>query len=103
MKKLFRVSVENEIYVMAEDQTKAELEANRSIRDEDSDFYCCAMEVKPSDCLDLDWKDSYPYGSDDSRTCGEIVKEMLEEAQSVAELKKNREEIDKKQLKFNFR
>jgi len=100
MKKLFNVTIENEICVMAENREQAESVARNSFEDEDKyNFAYWATEVRQSDPhINPDNEDCVPYGSIENKTCGEIVKEM----QEAEELRKIRVEADKKQLKFGF-
>jgi hypothetical protein len=105
VKKLFKACVKNLIYVMAEDQKEAKEIARINITYEDGcSFYVGVEEVVPSPpYIDDSWKDAVPYGSDtycsdNYKTCSEIIKEIIEKE----ELRKIREEIDKKQLKFEF-
>ena len=82
MKKLFNVTVDNEIYVMAENHSEAISIAERNVGS--SNFW--AIEL-PDNRINLisDWENRVPYNSDNNKTCGEIMGEI-----------KNKEEINKK-------
>jgi hypothetical protein len=103
MKKLFRADAKNLIYVMAEDQQEAKEIARKSIICEDvCSFHIDVEEILPSyPYIDDSWKDVIPYSNNylcSYKTCSEIIKEIIE----TDKLIKNREELDKKQLKFEF-
>jgi len=82
MKKLFNVTIDNEIYIMAENYREAISIAEHNANS--SNFW--AIEL-PDNRINLisDWENRVPYNSDDKKTCGEIMREI-----------KNREEINKK-------
>lgn len=100
MKKLFNVTIENEFCVMAEDIEEAEQIARESLGNEGYDNFTILAEIvtPSSPYINFYEQDSIPYGSDDNKTCKEIIKEMIE----AEELRKIKTEADKKQLKFGF-
>ena len=102
MKKLFEIGIdiENIIYVMGENQDEAKEIAKENIRDESYyNFSIWTREIKLEDpYVNVDWQNSIPYGSNNDKTCFQIVDEMRE----IEKLKKIRAEEDKKQLKFGF-
>ena len=104
MKKLFRVKIEDEVYVMAENESEAIEITKQKLDEEVSGEHFCAYpnEVKTPNAyvapyISEDWEDSIPYG-EDNKTCGEIIQEMME----AEEKRADKEEADKKQLKFDF-
>jgi len=100
MKKIFEVDIENKVYVMAEGIREAVRVARENLEEEVScgGFLISPIEVTPSSRCAYPWHDAEPYGSVDSKTCGEIFEEMHE----AEELRKIRAEADKKQLKLGF-
>lgn len=73
MKKLYEVEIK--VYVMAEDKEDALYIASRECQPEEAEAY----EAESVDAL---WWKSIPYGSDDDKTCGEIIGEMIAAAKA---------------------
>ena len=98
-KQLFIVRVSKEVVVLAKDWCDAELEASQlnswEILDE-AEYE--SSEICNWSHLPNLWHDSIPYGSEDDKTCGEILSELLEQKAK----QKHREEMDKLQRKFPF-
>ena len=77
-KKLYKVRIERVIFVMAENEIKAEKEAKDNEMDDGSDpDEIHAEVVRQEKDIPSDWKGSIPYGCErnDSRTCEEIFKD----------------------------
>ena len=65
MKELYKVTVE--YYVMAEDEKDAESIYPNHIQN------CTVFAYRAGQCCCLDWWDAIPFGSEDNRTCGDII------------------------------
>ena len=70
MRKKQLYEVNKRYYVMAENQMAAEF-----VRVVDADF-----EIHKATSVDHDWWNAIPFGSDDDRTCGQIIEESEIEA-----------------------
>lgn len=75
-KKLFRVDIEAEIYVMALDELDALRRAKSGMRDLNIHDVGWAHPVKPGAIIDSEQGEAQPYNSDDDRTVDEIVAAM---------------------------
>jgi len=78
MKKLYEVTVEHTVYVMAEDDNEAKWEAELALDDSRYDIQpdsVIASRVKSY--IDKEWRDGQPYNqdADDERTCAEILED----------------------------
>lgn len=72
--RMWRVTVERTLMVMAADERSAEQEAVYYAREEDSEPEMVAAQcVSSAEQIPLEWRDSIPWGGDreDSRTCSE--------------------------------
>lgn len=70
--KVFEVSITKTIYVVAEDEREAEIEAGTYESEEDGDIHV-EGEVTSLDQIPEDWKDSYPYGGDGEMSIRDIM------------------------------
>lgn len=61
MKRLFEVTIEKTVYVLADDEREAELEAKTYEREEDGNVLSC-MEVRASTMVPNEWMRALPYG-----------------------------------------
>lgn len=68
MKKFYEVEIK--LYVLAEDEWEAAVIATRECQPE-------AAEVDEAGSVDSRWWKAIPYGSDDDKTCGEIMGELV--------------------------
>lgn len=73
-KRLYRVTVM--FMVLAENETAAEYAEQYPDG--------ASVEVEMANSVPSDWRDAIPYGGDDNRTCGEILREMSEEHRQTA-------------------
>lgn len=77
MSKLYRVTAEYEFFVVADDEEGAWQTARDNARDAFSDVWDPDINVSPAtDIRDVpkDWRNSYPYGSDENeRTCEQVL------------------------------
>ena len=89
-KKLFKVEIDDLVYVMAKSCTEAEAEARYEISKSDIKMY--AYEVK-EDRYDSDWKDAIPYNSDDDKTVGEICEELKAQKEKKEYMEKHYQEL----------
>lgn len=76
MSKLWRVTVEHEYFVTADDEFAAERIARENcssaLRDfDDRDVW--VSEVSELKTVPNEWRDSLPYGGDDDLTCEQIL------------------------------
>jgi len=73
--KLFRVTIENVLYVVAPDELSAVAVAQTCATDELEHAEIIARAIKPGDItyVDPDWRDAPPYGGDGETTCAQIV------------------------------
>lgn len=77
MKRLFEVTIEKTIYVLAEDETEAELEADTFESEEDGTVLSC-NEIRDPARVPNEWLDSIPYGDNhDDLTVKEILEQPL--------------------------
>ena len=74
MKKLFVVDVQHTVYVLAEDEAEAGREGVKGIHDCGDESRILAQEVKNGPVL-RDWLGAVPYGGEDEKTVGEILRE----------------------------
>jgi hypothetical protein len=70
MKKLYRVEVTGEIFVLADDKEAAVFEGR--FADQDA-FNYDASEVSNIDEVEDAWQDSYPFGGNGDLTCRQII------------------------------
>ncbi len=75
MKKLYEV--EMVVYVMAENENEAHEAANDF--EVDIPFFDCKIYEAVSDYSN--WMDAIPYGSDDDKTCREVLSNQLQPAE----------------------
>lgn len=68
MAKLYEVTVEYTIYVVAEDEFEAELEAKSHVQDEEPQ-HLDANEIENEKRIDGQWRGSIPYGAEGDETC----------------------------------
>lgn len=76
MKKLYRATVEFEFFVVAENDDEAYLTARRYSEDamDSAETGIFTDEVSELKTIPKDWRNSYPFGKDDSeRTCEQIL------------------------------
>lgn len=76
MKKIFEVSIMKTIYVVAENEREAELEAGTYESEEDGDIHV-EREITAVDQIPEDWKDTYPYGGDGEMSLKDILVQPL--------------------------
>ena len=74
--KVFEVSIMKTIYVVAEDEREAEIEAGTYESEEDGDIHV-EREITAVEQIPEDWKDSYPYGGDGEMSIREILVQPL--------------------------
>lgn len=74
--KIFEVSVTKTLYVLAEDEQEAELEAGTYESEEDGDVHV-EREITSMDQVYEQWKDSLPYGGDGDLTIKQILEQPL--------------------------
>lgn len=78
--KLYKVTIERTLYVMAEDDAEAFLDAGRFEREAASDTDADLVtvdEVQPGDSVPAEWAKALPYGDYEGvRTVGQIVDEL---------------------------
>lgn len=74
MKKLFEVTIQKTLYVLADDEREAEYEAKTFESDEEGSVYSC-MEVADLKYVPKEWKDGIAYGENPDELS---VKEILE-------------------------
>ena len=100
-KKLYfvRLEAEHELYVIASsvDEAKKEGLANRRNLLDSDEWDASASEIKSNSHINDYWIKECPFG-DEEITCGEIINYLREKERK----KKIAEELDKKQLKFEF-
>jgi hypothetical protein len=80
--KLFRVEVTKVVYILAEDERQAELSGAGYASDESVEDVL-VDEARALDHVDSDWKDSIPYGGDESLTVREWFNKPEEPAPFV--------------------
>lgn len=74
--KIFEVSVMKTIYVLAETEREAELEAGTYESEEDGDIHV-EREITAVDQIPEEWKDAYPYGGDGEMSIRDILVQPL--------------------------
>lgn len=74
MKKLFEVMIEKTIYVLADDEREAELEAQTYESEEDGDVQV-RSEITSIEQVYNQWRDSLPYGGKEDLT----IRQLLEQ------------------------
>ena len=94
MKKLYHVTVEYEVYLMAEDEREAEFVAEDAVRNYEYDLgaesivACGVVRTPPKEkyYLPSEWRKAQPFNQDeyDERTCEEIVEQEREAARIKA-------------------
>lgn len=84
MKKLYEVSADLILYVMVEDEREAEIIGKSQLYEEMDN---ADINAYKADSILAIWSDSVPYGSDDNRTCGEIIAEQREIEKKIIEQK----------------
>jgi hypothetical protein len=83
VKKLFEVTIEKTIYVLADDEREAELEANTFESEEDGSVLAC-NEIRDPARVPNEWMDSIPYGENpDDLTIKQILEQPLPPAPYV--------------------
>lgn len=117
--KLFRVEVENTVFVLAEDEKSAAKfvegagYGDITATDALEGCWCTATEVTKSSDVDDFWRDSLPYVDsrykDDEEnddiidlTCGELIEEMINEEKEKLLIQEEEAKFDKLQMKFPF-
>ena len=70
--KIFEVSITKTIYVQAETERGAELEAATYESEEDGDIHV-EREITSLNELPDDWKDAFPYGGDGEMSLRELL------------------------------
>jgi hypothetical protein len=82
MKKLYKVYLEYEIVVLAEDEFKAESIARDNVEDEEpSEWY--AHHIQDEFGIPNGWEDSYPHGAPPTATVSQIVGEKDAESRKT--------------------
>ena len=75
-KKLFEVTVEYTVYVVAENEREAE-EVAQQYAHEDEPAFTHGVEIKNEGSIDKDWVGSIPYGGvTDDKTCTQVIREL---------------------------
>jgi hypothetical protein len=83
VKRLFEVSIEKTLYVLAEDEREAEREAKTYQNEEDGSVLSC-MEVKSDVQVPNEWMEAIPYGDNpDDLTIKQILEQPLAPAPYV--------------------
>jgi hypothetical protein len=72
MKKLYKVCLEYEVMVLAEDEYRAMSVAKDHVAEEEP-MYEMADEVDSVDLVCQSWLDSYPYGAPTTATVSQII------------------------------
>jgi hypothetical protein len=77
--KLYHVTLEYEVMVVAEDEDAAEAVAEKHVREivEMPPDYTCAREIEEADAIPSEWKGSYPFrddGQQGQQRCIELIK-----------------------------
>lgn len=74
--KIFEVSVTKTLYVLAEDEDEAEVQATTHEREEDGDVRV-VCEITSMNQVEEEWKASLPYGGDGDLTIKQILEAPL--------------------------
>lgn len=75
VKKLYEVTVETKLFVLAENEAEAEEEARHNMHEEESDFI--VYEVESANWpIDPSYRGGFPWGGDCEKTVGELLDEM---------------------------
>jgi len=72
MKKIFEVLIEKTIYVLADDEAEAELEAKTYETEEEGDAISC-REIRGVEQIPVSFRDSLPYGGEEDLTLQQIL------------------------------
>lgn len=76
-KRLYEVTVEHTLYVIAEDDSEAEREGQSNVGDVSPSF-ASAYEITKIDQVDADWLNERPFGDDEEDvTCKEFLEERM--------------------------
>lgn len=104
-KKLYSVSLEYEMAVIAEDESDAIYIARRNVGDDETSMETATL-ITERRHIPYGYENSYPYGDFDTEDFDGTLSEIFDriEERKAEEDRKKRifEEMDKKQLKFDF-
>jgi len=75
-KRLYEVTIEHTLFVMAESRQEAKGEALRNVREEGPESVIPREVTSHRHPVPPHWRDSYPWGGDLDKTVGELVAAM---------------------------